>query len=401
MQDRRRWYGPDGGLGRHREALARHLSGLGYKPRTVGFQLYLAGQLNRWLAKESLSPGELTAHQIARFESARRIGVARGHGTSLTPILAFLRQLGVVPEVIATVPTGPIEEVLARYRRYLIDERGVSELTITHYAALARLFLSQRQSSRGDPGLSNLQAVDVITFVEKEARSRTVGYTKHLVSELRSLLRFFHREGLAGELAEAVPAVAGWRASSLPKGLTADQIDRLLGSCNASTVVGRRDLAILTLLARLGLRVGEVVGIELQHIDWVHGEVVIHGKGRRQERLPLPDAVGEALTAYILGGRPEIRSGRLFFRVLAPPTALSCSGVRDVVRQGCLRAGLEPVGAHRLRHGVATLTLAAGASLPEVGQLLRHGHLSSTAIYAKVDRERLRDLARPWPEARA
>jgi integrase/recombinase XerD len=217
MQDQRRWRGPEGGLGPHREELGRELAALGYKPRTVTNQLELAGRLNGWLVKEGLTLGELTAAEIARFERFRRRAGA-GHGTGLTPILEYLRRLGVVPALVAAVPAGPIEEVLERYRRYLVGERGVGESTVIHYTALARCFLVQRQRSHCDLELSNLDAAEVIKFVEKESRTRTVGYAKYLVTELRSLLRFLHREGLAGPLAEAVPTVAGWRGSLLPRG---------------------------------------------------------------------------------------------------------------------------------------------------------------------------------------
>lgn len=400
MVVRKRHRGIEGPLGLHREALASELAAQGYAQRTISFQLQLVGQLSRWLVAENLTLAELTAEHVESFERfRRRKGDGRPHELALTPILGYLRRRGEIPEVTPTAPAGPVEELLQRYARYLAGERGVGKSTVVHYTDLARLFLRWREQQHPELDLANLQAAEVIGFVEMEARNRSVGYVQHLVTALRSLLRFLHLEGRARPLAEAVPAVAGWRGLLLPRGLTSEQVAQVLNSCGNNTVTGRRDRAILTLLARLGLRAGEVAGLELEHFDWPRGEVVILGKGGRQERLPLPAEVGEAVAGYILGGRPSVKSGKLFYRVLAPVQALSVSGVRVAVRYAFERAGLKPVGAHCFRHGVATQTLAAGASLPEVGQLLRHRHLSSTAIYAKVDRQRLRELVRPWPGA--
>jgi len=202
-------------------------------------------------------------------------------------------------------------------------------------------------------------------------------------------------------LAASVPTVAGWRGSALPRALPPGDLDRLLASCDRQTGAGRRDRAILTLLARLGLRVGELVRLELSDFDWRGGEVTIRGKARRQERLPLPVDVGEAIAEYILGGRPTERQGRLFVSAGDPPRCFSANRVRTALCEACRRAGIAPITAHVLRHTAATELLRAGASLIEVGQVLRHRSVSTTTIYAKVDRERLRELARPWPEGEA
>jgi integrase/recombinase XerD len=221
------------------------------------------------------------------------------------------------------------------------------------------------------------------------------------VVALRSLLRFLHLEGvLERSLAGAVPSVFGSRLSGLPKRLEAGQVDALLASCDRSTVVGIRDVAILTVLARLGLRAAEVAGLSLEDIDWRAGELVVRGKGGRSERLPLPVDVGEAIVGYPRDGRPVSAQDRaVFVRVRAPHHRLSPGGVTYVVEAAALRAGLGQIHAHRLRHTAASEMLRAGATLPEVGQVLRHRRASSTAIYAKVDREALRHIARPWPGA--
>jgi site-specific recombinase XerD len=233
--------------------------------------------------------------------------------------------------------------------------------------------------------------------VLEQCAARSVGSAKNVVMALRSLLRFLHVDGVTvGDLSGAVPAVAP-QPRSLPRALEARVVARLLASCDRRTRTGRRDFAVLIVLARLGLRAGEVAAIELQDIDWRRGEVLVRGKGGRRERLPLSVDVGEALASYVQRGRVQVGCERLFLRVNAPTGGLSGDGVSKIVHAACRRCGLPEVGAHRLRHTAATETLRAGASLEEIGQLLRQQSTFTTAIYARVDRDRLRELARPWP----
>jgi len=187
----------------------------------------------------------------------------------------------------------------------------------------------------------------------------------------------------------------------LPRALPSELVAALLASCDSSTLTGRRDFAILTVLVRLGLRAGEVAGLELEDIDWHHGELVVRGKGARRDRLPVPVDVGEALVAYLAGGRPQVECRAVFLRVHAPITSMTYSNVSELVRRACRRAGIAPVSAHRLRHSAATTMLRNGASLNEVGQVLRQSRPATTAMYAKVDRVALRALAQPWPRTAA
>jgi site-specific recombinase XerD len=215
---------------------------------------------------------------------------------------------------------------------------------------------------------------------------------------LRSLLRFLHAEAMTRTaLVDAVPRVASWRLSGLPEPLTGQQVQVLLAACDASSPVGRRDLAVITLMCRLGLRCAEVAMLRLEDVDWLAGTVTIHGKSRRIDRMPLPVDAGQALVDYLRHGRPDVPARTVFVRATAPFTPLNRSSVSCVVARAAARAGLGVVHGHRLRHTAATRTLNAGASLEEVAQLLRHDGVATTVVYAKTDQNRLARLARPWP----
>ncbi len=386
----------DGPLWEHAANIATDLAGQGYAQNTIHSQLWLVARLSRWMAKEGLALAELTPSALQRFEKYRwqRGGLRRK--CSLVPIVRHLRRMGQIPEPANPLVVGPAEELLRRYRENMVLERGLARATVVKYEHVARLFLNHLSKS-GRLVVEDLDGAAVIRFMVQECRNCRIGAAKNRVKGLRSLLRFLHQEGLTCSLVDAVPTLAGWRDAHLPKGLEPEQVTQLLASCDETTVVGRRDRAILMLLARMGLRAGEVASLELGHFDWSRGEVVIPGKGQRHERLPLPADVGESLAAYIIDGRPKDTTGRLFRRVQAPQGSIGVESVKEVVRRACRRARIPSVGPHRLRHAMASQTLAAGASLTEVGQVLRHSHLSTTAIYAKVDRTRLKDLARPWP----
>jgi len=393
--------GVSGPLEPFADGFAVELLGLGYTPRGAGFQLQLVAHLSRWLAAEGLDAADLRPAVVERFVAARRGAGYAYHRSprALVLLLGYLRSLGVAPPLAAVVASGPVEELLVRYRRWLEVERGLVPGTVAGYVEIVRPFLAAQARVDGGLDLGSLTAADVSGFVLCECRRRSRGTATRLVTALRSLLGFLHVDGvLERSLTGAVPSIANWRLAGLPRALEPREVRGLLESCDRRTRGGRRDFAILMLLARLGLRACEVARLGLEDIDWRAGEIVVAGKGDRRERLPLPADVGEAVAGWLRRGRPVTAQGRsVFVRVRAPHRALTARGVGAVVSAAGLRVGLAPLGAHRLRHSAATEMLRAGAPLEEIGQVLRHRRLETTAIYAKVDRDSLRPLARAWP----
>ena len=377
------------------------LVGRGYRPRSVSCQLELMAHLSRWLAEQDVEPGGLTLEMAERFLEVRRErDRSLKSWRALDPLVGYLRGLGVVPKLAASADTA-VARLVADYRDYLLRERGLASGSVAHWERGARLFLAERPEPL-EHALQRLSTSDVTGFVVAQCGpgGRSGASAKILTSGLRALLRYLHLAGWVPiPLAQAVPRAAGWRLSSLPRALEPEQVQRLLASCDSSTVVGRRDLAILLLLARLGLRACEVARLSLDDIDWRAGEVTIRGKGSTSERLPLQHEPGEALVEYLRDGRPHVEFREVFVSVLAPLRSLSSSAVVGAVGYACDRAGMERVGPHRLRHTLASDLLRAGTPLAQIAPILRHASVATTAIYAKIDRESLRALARPWPTA--
>ena len=391
-----------GSLADHAAGFLSELLDLGYTPLSAANQLRVMAHLSRWLECERLEPAELTPEHIDAFLQARRSAgyTCWRSPRGLVPLVAYLRAKGVVPVLVPVEASTPLERLLADYRDYLLNERGLSVGVCSYRETSARRFLESRPDANGQVlRLESLTAAEVVDYLTSVCVGSSSATAKHQVDSLRSLLRFLHLAGwISRPLTSAVPAVAGRRSAGLPKALTTEQTTRLLASCDRSRAVGRRDFAILILLARLGLRAGEVAALCLNDFDWRAGEVSIRGKGDRVERLPLPSAVGEAVVAYLQDARPATAGPRLFRTARAPQGATSSQVVTAVVYQACQRAGLPKVGAHRLRHTAATEMLNAGAGLSDVAQALRQRSLATTSIYAKVDRTTLRTLAQPWPE---
>jgi integrase/recombinase XerD len=381
---------------------AAELARLGFARRSAQMQLQLAAHVSSWLAEAGLGTGDLDAGAVDGFLAARR---AAGYGEFITakalaPLLGYLRGLGVAPQPGSAAPRTRAEQLLQDYRGWLLTERGLRVKVARGYVDSVAPFVTAHAG--GEAGLASLGAGDVTAFMTAESRRLAPKTMQRLATALRSLLRYWHLQGLvSGPLDQVVPGIAN-RRPGLPRPLEQGQVAALLASCDTQTATGRRDLAMLTLLARMGMRAGEVAGLMLDDIDWRNGEITIAGKSNRRDRLPLPADAGGAIAAWLQDGRPARPVDRsVFIRARAPRCGLTAGGVTQAVAAAAQRAGLGTIYAHRLRHTAATAMLAGGGSLAEIGQVLRHRRPLTTAAYVKVNVEALRTLARPWPGAPA
>lgn len=395
----------EGPLATYAEGFRGELERLGYTPGSAELQMRLASRVSSWLEREGLGADALTAVAVDRMVLSWRAGAAPGSrvasARSLVALLGYLRAEGVLA-VELPAAGSPLDDLLADYRAHLIGDRGLAERTIGRYEMTARRFLQQRRcAGAGETGAEGLTGGEVTSFLLVECSRVSVGSAKGRVAEMRSLLRFLHLRGVtAGCLAESVPPVAGWRDQRLVATLSAAEVAAILGSCDTSTATGVRDHAVLLVLARLGLRAGEVAGLRLDDVDWAAGEISVLGKGARVERLPLLHDVGEAIAGYLTGSRPRAAECRtLFLTRHAPWREMHTNTVSRIVLVACKRAGVAPVRAHRLRHALASELLRQGSTLQDIGQVLRHRDVATTAAYAKIDRDTLRTIAAPWPGA--
>lgn len=391
-----------GPLAPHADAFEVLLQQEGYAPATVREKRQLLDALSRWLRRRKLYAADLDEQRLRLFlrRRARRQGARRGDAATCRQLVGFLRCLGCVPKAPEQIDTTALGRIEQDFARFLSAERGLKPVTIAAYLRTVRCFLIQR-FGQDECRLDALCLQDINRFILDRARHVRRGYAKLMVTVLRSFLRYLQQRGaITADIAAGVPGVANWRLSHLPKALTPAQVERLLVCCDRSTPMGQRDYAILLLLARLGLRAGEIVAMTLDDLDWEAGAFLVRGKGDRHERLPLPQDVGTALAYYLRRIRPPCSSRRVFIRMKAPHCGFSgAAAICDVVRRALWRAELNPdfKGSHLLRHSLATNMLRRGASLEQIGQLLRHQHANTTQIYAKVDIEALRGITLPWP----
>jgi site-specific recombinase XerD len=316
-------------------------------------------------------------------------------------LIGFLTREGLVPaEQIALQRPTPVEQCAQAYERYLRETRALAEATIVNYVPFIRDFLKDRFGDR-PVMLSRLCADDVVKFVRCQASRLHKKRAKLMTTALRSFLNYTRYCGESTvNLAAAVPVVPNWSMTSIPRAIAPEQVRQLLASVDRSTSVGRRDYAILLLLARLGLRSGEVVSLKLDDIDWNAGQLAVCGKSGHRGQLPLTAEVGEAIAAYLQHGRQHSTCRCVFLRAKAPVRGLQGPGsIGSIVFHSLKRSGVDAPthGAHQFRHGLATQMLRQGASLREIGDVLGHRHPDTTKIYTKVDIEAMRALALPWP----
>lgn len=395
---------PEGPLAAYLAPFADSLSQQGYTQHYVHRQVMLAACLSLWLKKTKVPLHGVTSAHVGQYIRCRnrRRRPRRGDLAALDHFIEFLRREGVLAgESMSASPPTPSEQCVLAYEQYLREERALAEATIVNYVPFVTRFLEDCFGFNPFK-LSRLRARHVVEFVQREASQLSPKRAKLLTSALRSFFQYVRYSGKTTlDLSAAVPSVANWSMPSIPRGIASEQLRRLLSGVDRSTAIGRRDYAILLLLARLGLRSGEVAFLELDDIDWQAGCLSVHGKGGRRTQLPLPTDVGEAIVAYLRHGRPPCAANRrVFLRAKAPVRGfLSQCAVGSVVRHAILRAGIEAPtkGCHQFRHALATHMLREGASLAEIGGLLGHRNPQTTKIYTKVDLDMLRTLALPWP----
>ena len=389
----------DNPLGLHLQTLATSFMEDGYADVTVQLKLGLLADFGRWFGRTRLAVTHVDERLVDAFIKHRQ-QVRRGERKTLDQFLDHLRKCAVIPDREPVGEVSPLADILSRYEEYLRSERGLVTITILHYQSFVRAFLVER-FREGPFLLREVKPSDISNFVLRHAHAMAVKRAQLMTSAFRSFFRYLFQKGeLQADLAASVPTVANWQLSTVPKYLAPKEVERVLRACNRRTATGRRDYAILLLLARLGLRAGEVVALQLDDLNWRAGEIMVRGKGLFHDRMPLPPDVGKALASYLRRDRPPCRTRRLFVCMKAPRRGFANpSTLTTVVRRALDRADLHPTfkGAHLLRHSLATSMLRSGATMGEIGEVLRHRIPNTTEIYAKVDFDGLRSLAHPWP----
>lgn len=395
----------DGALGVHLDGFCTWLVELGYRPTTIRHTLWVVRNLTAWMGGAHVAVRDLDERRVQEFLRARR---RRGRPwrrlvRALHLLLEWLRAAGAVATVtIKTADSAP-PTLLQRYEDYLRRERALAESTVTGFMSVAQTFVVEALDG-GAAAPAGLRPGVVHEFLLARVRRLIPKRAQYVGTAMRSLLRFlFVRGETETDLSRAVPTVRQWRLASVPRHLPDEEVELVLRTCDRSTATGRRDHAVLLLLARLGLRANEIVTLELGDVRWREAEIVIRGKGLVRDRLPLLADVGAALSTYVTKDRPTASSRRLFLCVRAPHRGFGHpSTVSTIVACAIDRAGLTPAtrGAHLLRHSLATTMVRQGASFAEIGQVLRHRSANTTEIYAKLDFDALRDVAMPWPTSR-
>jgi site-specific recombinase XerD len=364
--------------------------------------LSLVGGLLSWIAKNRAKLTDLDEGTVERYlrQRARRQSIQPGDRAALKRLLSVLRAAGTIVPA-ALPPISSQEQIFVAFGDYLMRERGLASKTIIHHLPFIRRFLRE-VCPAGASDLGKISQEDVTRYIERHARDWSPASGKAMCWSLRAFLRYLYHRGLNPlALAGCVPSIRRWKLASLPTYLSAAQVQKVLDGCDRTTALGRRDYAILMMLAKLGLRADEVATLTLDDIDWRCGEMLIRAKGRQRARMPMPSDVGAAVVAYLRDGRPTSSCRRLFLRSLAPNVGFASGCAITMIAKTALeRAGIRGYahqGAHIFRHSLATELLRSGATLLEIGQLLRHESPDTTRIYAKVDIEALRTLSPPWP----
>jgi site-specific recombinase XerD len=362
----------------------------------------LLDDLVSWVASSCSKLTDLDEGMVERYLRHRsgQQSIQPGDRAALKRLLSVLREAGTISPA-AQAPLTPHEQIFEAFSHHLRKERGLAPQSIVRHLPFIRLFLHE-VCPAGAVDLVRIGPEDVTRYIERHARDWSAESGKAMCWALRSFLRYLHHKGLNPvALAGCVPSIRRWKFASLPTYLSAAQVQAVLDGCDRATALGRRDYAILMILARLGMRASEVATLALDDIDWRSGDMLIHAKGRQRTRMPIPPDVGAAVVAYLRDGRPTSSCRRLFLRTLAPNIGFASGCAITMIAKTALeRAGIRGYarhGAHLFRHSLATELLRSGATLSQIGQLLRHESHDTTRIYAKVDIEALRPLCLPWP----
>lgn len=390
-----------GSVGPHIDGFAEQLRAAGYRDQTGRMCIRHAVHLGTWADHQRIPLASYDEGVIGRFvghlQQCRcpgcRPGRHRSAGSHAAMFLEYLWDQGAVQR---PAPISKQEDPLVEmFCRWMVHHRGAAKETLRAYRRVTERLVSRIGS---DPGLYTVPVIrDAITAL---SAGHGLATAEQAITVTRMFLRCLAAEGLCRPgLDGAVPHVAPWRLTSLPRHISPENVQKIIDACGAADVDGARDRAMILLMARLGLRAGDLVKLRLQDIDWDAARLRVTGKGRSETQLPLPQDAGDALLVYLTEHRPPTNSDRVFLTTQAPIRPFqNSSAVSYVVRRAITRAGVETptTGAHLLRHSAAHALLREGVSLPSIGALLRHRILETTAVYAKVDVDMLRGVAQPW-----
>ena len=388
-----------GPLEDHVGAFADALVGWGFTEYSATAQLRVAADFSAWMDDLDVDLAGLTSELVDQYLERRRRRYAAFHTRlALRHLLGFLADWGLAAGEATGLVKPPRSELMEGFRAHLLQDRRLAWLTAEAHVARAARFVDVYAPE----GVASLDAGILARAVIDEAKDHAPGSVQAFQATLRAFLRFcWLTRRIEHDLRGAVVPAGAPAGSRLPVGVSRSDMERLLLSCNRATAIGRRDYAVLVLLTALGLRAGEVAKLKLKDIDWLHGEILIRGKGSKEERLPLPQRVGAAIEDYLLNTRPVAAFEEVFLSWLAPLRPMGQQAVSNLIHRACARAGIGKLGPHRLRHSLGEAMITAGVPLAAIGQVMRHDHPQTTANYARVDVGQLRDLARPWPRAEA
>lgn len=393
---------PTGPLVPYMEGFSNQLIKQRYHLRCIPPKIRTVAKFSQWLHLHKITENDVTHDHIKQFFQGENYKDASRAGkiSALNKFIDFLQEIKVCPTIKQSIKQTPIKKVINSFGQYLIDERGLSNKTFEQYTPTITFFLT-RCFGKNEINLSSLTGQDVVSFVQHQATHLAIARMKVTTNALRSFLRYaVYHDNINISMLDSVPTVASWSMTDIPKAISQEHIQVVLDSCDRNTLIGKRDYAIFMLLVHLGLRSSEIVSLTLDSIDWDLGSIMIVGKCGHNTELPLPAEVGKAIVDYLQNGRPECHDRALFLRAIAPIRSLGApQTIATIVYAAVNRTGIDTPtrGSHQFRHALACNMLRKGASLTEIGSILRHQHSKTTNIYAKVDLIALKSLSMPWP----